>query len=194
MAVCYEELVIEGAKGRGFGFIEGYLAGRGLPAGLLDAEAEGFDVAPLRERLHDLISQTTEVRHLLVPAAQQAAVLAAIDAAAARGIDVRLVARSVLDRASFAFSFHVYSKDHAPRVRALFERLPEGVALGAESTIEERRDSGARGAEVYAPAHEFELRGAGRVHGPVDGVLDVFRRARNEPLVRLEGILLERAA
>jgi hypothetical protein len=37
-------------------------------------------------------------------------------------------------------------------------------------------DPGAKGVEVYTPAHEYEFKGKGHIRGEVPGVLDMHKR------------------
>jgi hypothetical protein len=185
MGRTFVEVVVEGPRGRSRGFVEGYLAGRGLDERLLDAEEEGFDCETLRERLREILHPGEEVLHLLVPAETLDEVREAADAAASRGIVVAIRASRPLVGASFVFSFAAYSPEHGRRVLALLSDLPEGVRLLRERPFEERLDPAARGIEAYSPAHEYEFRGKGTVEGDLEGVLAVRRRLRDESAVRL---------
>ena len=70
MASRYHEVVIEGAKGRSYGFVEGFAVGRGLVGRIYDMEREGFDCESLRERVRELFNPSEETYHLLVRAAE----------------------------------------------------------------------------------------------------------------------------
>ena len=50
----------------------------------------------------------------------------------------------------------------------------------------------AKGVEMYAPAHEYELKGEAVVAGPVDAVLDLHRQSRYEELIHLGHLELVR--
>jgi hypothetical protein len=185
MGQTFVEVVLEGPRGRARGFVEGYLAGRGVEARLLDAEEEGFERETLREHLREVLHPGAEVLHLLVPAGALEEVREAAETAAGRGIGLAIRKIRPLVGASVAFTLEGFSPEHGRRVLALLADLPEGVALRRERPFEERLDPDARGIEAYSPAHEYELRGKGTVEGDLEGVLSVHRRLREESAVRL---------
>lgn len=187
MPESYREIVLEGPAGSALGFVEGFLAGRGLGAGeVFDAEREGFDCAPLRERLREIIHPSRAAVHLLVPERLAAAVRGGVQEARAQGLDVRLGDERPLRGARFRFRCAAYTPEHAARVRALFEPPPEGLALDPATRFEERREEGADQLEAYAPLHAFVLSGEGAVEGGIAAAVSLYRRLRLEELVELE--------
>ena len=92
--------------------------------------------------------------------------------------------------ARFEFSIAAYSEEHGRRILDWFERLPEGVRLEPAEPFRVRRDPRARGNEMYAPVHEYELRGEGAVEGELGGVLALLRLCRAEDLVRVRRAVL----
>jgi hypothetical protein len=88
--------------------------------------------------------------------------------------------------ARFRFFARIFSREHAGRIRRLLTELPEGARAMPGSQWEEREDPDAKGEELYAPVHEYELKGDGGVEGELLAVLDVYRRCRDEELIRVE--------
>ena len=182
MSTSYHEFVIQGPRDWLLGFLHGYLEARGRKERLLDGEHEGFDCEPLRERLRELLHLGAETSHLLVPDAVAEHVREAIRTAASAEHPVRLVGEEPVRCVRFRFSFAIYSKTHAERIRTYFRDLPEGARVEADfKTVE---DPSAKGVEAYAPVHDFEFEGEGTVEGTVDGVVEVYRKCRNEELIQ----------
>jgi hypothetical protein len=179
----YHEMVIEGPRGQALGFIFGFLSGRGLTDEVFDAEADGVCCESFREKFRELLRPRRETIHLLVPHALVEPVKEALTLGRKRGFPLELLHERVVARLRFSFSFVVYSREHARRIRSWFERLPEGVTLSRKSVMSERVDPKARGVEAYAPLHDYELKGKGTVEGTVAGVVAVYRRCRDEELV-----------
>jgi len=122
--------------------------------------------------------------HVLVFARPEFAEQAS-DALAARGADVNLVidGRFVVESAHFSFTAETYSPEAARSIRqAMLTALPDDVS--AEDVDEqEEHDPEARGAELYAPEHEYAYRLKGVIRGAFAGVLEVHRRALETDLV-----------
>lgn len=190
MARRYHEVVIEGARGRSYGFVEGFLVARGMPGPIYDMEKEGFDCQPLRERVGELLYPSEQTYHMLVPEEQLPMVRQAAEEARARQLAVEIHHERPVGGARFGFRFRIYSPKHAAHIRAWFDAPPEGASLSDDSKFEEIVRPDAKGLEAYAPDHEYELRAEGAVVGAVDGVLSLYHRCRDEELVQLESLEL----
>jgi hypothetical protein len=181
----YYELVIEGPRGWGIGFLHGFLLGCGSAHAVLDAEEEGFEVESLREQIREFLLPTAEILHLVVPGTMVPQIRRAIRAAASRGRAMTIKHERSLTGARFRFEFSIYSREHAARWRRRFENLPPGARLSKGTSFTEIRDPDARGLEMYAPVHQYELHGEGEVEGDLAAVLPIFRLCRDEQLVRV---------
>jgi hypothetical protein len=188
MGARYAELVIDGPRGWDMGFIQGFLRSRGFAGTVLDAEAEGFHCAGLREQLREALHPAAETLHLLVPVDLVPAILDAVDDSSKAGRPMAVRQRRAVGGAWFRFTVHVFSKEHARRVRAIFNNLPEGVALSADASFEEIVDDGVRGVELYAPVHAYEMNGEGAVEGDLEGVLAVHRACRKDEQVHPQAL------
>ncbi len=182
----YREVIIEGPEGWGPGFLEGYLRGRGEIRPVLDAEEEGFACAPAVERLRELIQPSREVSHLLVPDEALDLVHRAAAEAADEGHAVEIREERPLAGARFEFRTTVYSPEHGRRIREMLEHPPEGARLSPESRFEETRRPDVEGLDSFAPDHAYTLEGKGAIEGSVPAVVDLYRRCRDEELIRVE--------
>ena len=181
----YHELVIEGPRGWGAGFVHGFLEGRGSRLEVLDAEGEGFEVESLRERIRELLVPTAEILHLVVPEPLVADIRRAVKSSASRGRAMTIRIEHAVTGIRFRFEFSVYSRQHATRLRRRLEQLPPGARLSQGTSFTETRDPDAGGLELYAPVHQYELRGEGEVEGDLEAVLPIYRFCRDEELVQV---------
>jgi len=106
---------------------------------------------------------------------------------------LELVDRHRVVGASFAFHAETFSPKAAAAIRqAMLGGLPEGVALEGVDESEERHPD-SRGAELYAPEHEYAYRVGASVRGPFPGVLELHRRAHESELVEAGRITITTA-
>jgi hypothetical protein len=190
MAERYHEVVIEGARGRAYGFVEGFLVARGMVGRMYEMESEGFDCSPLRERVRELFHPSDQTYHTLVPGNELPVIRLAAAEAQARGLKVAIHDERPVEGVRFRFSFRIYSRPYAARIRGWFENPPEGATLSEDASFDETTNPEGAGVEAYAPAHEYELAGQGAVSGNVDGVIELYRRCRTEELVHLHPLEL----
>jgi len=188
MAAKYWELVIDGPKGWDLGFLRGYLSGKGLDGNLVDLEEEGFDCEPYREKIRELLNPEQDTLHVAVPEGALDGVTEALGESAAAGRPMTLRHRRPLSGAGFGFSLRVYSREHGARFLAFFRNLPAGARLVEEEPLREKQDPDSKGVELYAPSHDYELTGRGRVEGAFDAVLEAYRFCRREDLIHQEQI------
>jgi hypothetical protein len=172
MALQYRELVIEAPPGG----VEGLVSET-----VFDAEREGFDCAPLKERVRELLGGA-EVAHLLVPDTRAGEIRAA---------GARVLHERPLSGARFRFRVRAYSRPHGERLRGWFDPLPAGLVLSEDTIFTETVDPGAEGVESFAPAHDYTLDGSGTVIGSVPDLVAFHRRCRDEELIEAWPPVLE---
>lgn len=190
MAGDYVEVVVEGPKGWDRGFLQGFLRARGAEGTVLDADSEGFDCSGFRERLEELVHPGRERLHLIAPRGLEALLEEAVEASRQGEHPLRLVARRPVRGAAFSFSLRLFSREVGERVKALLFHPPAGVRVEWAAPLEERIDPKARGAELYAPVHDYELRGEGTCTGSLEGILGLHRALRREEPVHLRSLEL----
>ena len=188
MGEPWHEIVVESQRSGVFGFVEGFMVGRGSAAPI-NAEEEAFDVSGWRERLTEALSGV-ERTHVLVPGEAAGLFRDAVARAAEVGFDVKVLADRVVRSAEFDFRLHVFSREHARKIRDMLASLPSGAALTEDTHLHETVDPDAKGYEAYAPVHEFEFTGRGKVRGSIPSVHRVHRTCLDEPLIHTERIRL----
>jgi hypothetical protein len=186
----YSEVVLQGPEGWTHGFLEAYFGSRGVEAEVIDAEREGFDCSPLRERLRDLLDSEAATLHLLLPEPALAALPDAVREAAESGRTLAVRGSRPLRGARFRFDFRIHSREHAEPIRRDFSSPPPGASLAPGARFDETVRPDAAGPEMFAPDHDYTLDGEGTIEGDVPAVLALHRRYRDEELVRLQDLHL----
>ncbi len=183
MKTSYVEVVIDGPRGWDVGFVQGYLNGKGTGERVFDAEGEGFDCEPLKEKLKQLLHLDSDTAHLLVPENFVADVREAVKKSTDTHRPITICHERAISGARFHFTVHVFSKEYAAKIRELFDHMPDGVKLIDSTGFDVKVDPGAEGVELYAPTHDFEMKGEGVVEGDLEGVIQVYRACRAEELI-----------
>ena len=188
MSVWHEIIVVGGEK-RLRGFVAGFVGGRALDEAILLGSDIAVEPPTLTERLRDLV--TSGARHtVLAPEVVAAQLVAALGRSGA-DVDLHVDGHSEVVSASFEVSAEAFSPEVAARVQAaLGEMLPPGVSVEAFKE-EETTDGGSRGAELYAPSHDYTYRAKGRITGELTGVVEMHRRAEALEFVTAEPITVE---
>ena len=171
----YCEVTVEGSLDLVKGFVTGFLEGRGVSGDVFfgsDYHIEKGSPSGLLMRLtgihgetctlivgaglHDLLAAALENRRCIVPL---------------RVLKVRPVLS-----AAFDVTFRTYSREVGAELRELLGGLPAGVSRGPGFEMHEAVTPEGKGIEAYAPLHEYELRGKGRIEGDVKGVFGLYHR------------------
>jgi len=179
MAV-YHEIIIKGNYDAVRCYLRGFLAGRDVKSGYYFGGEWPFQLHFLRE----LIKFHGEVTHLLCTGSLKPTVVSAIKKA---DDDFEVKETRKVTAVAFDFDFRTANRKVADTVKGALEKLPRGVKL-VDYEPKEIVDPGAKGVEVYTPAHEYEFKGKGRIRGEVPGVLDMHKRLSDIESFRLDKI------
>jgi hypothetical protein len=165
----YREMIFEGSLPIVKAFLAGLRLGRAWVAEYYFSEECSISAESKGQRIFEKLGLRTDVTHVLVAERLAGAVATGVRATRAEtGIVLRLERR--VRSASFGYHFAVYNRNTATRIRKLLARMPEDLTL-EDAEQSEDLHPGARGAEGYAPEHEYVFSGKGRVKGPFEHVL-----------------------
>ncbi len=171
----YCEVTVEGGLDLVKGFVAGFLEGRGISGDVFfgsDYQIERGSPAGLLMRLTGIRGETCT---LVVGAGLHELLAAALERR--RGIvPLRILKVRPVASAAFDVSFRTYSRAVGAEIRELFGSLPAGVSHGEGFEMQEKVTPEGKGVEAYAPLHEYELRGRGRIEGDVRGVFGLYHR------------------
>ena len=188
MSVWYE-IIVTGSEDGLRSFVAGCEAVLGGKEAVVFGHDLDLEASPLSQRLQELFAAGSH--HLVfAPAKLAEEVVAALRG---RGREAELGLESVKEvvRARLPFSAEAFSRDVAKTIRQkLVVGLPPGVE-GENIEESEERDPSARGAELYTPEHAYVYRVAGTFVGPLPGIIEMRRRARDLPFVKVKALELE---
>jgi len=183
------ELVIEGAAKATRAFVIGFAAGREAPEAVFVGDDLALEPESLGARLRDLF--TAGSHHLFLVPEGLAAPLEAAIRACGGDVGLRLERRGAIDSVGFTFRVEAYSPDVAADIRAgLITARPPDARIERLSENEERHPE-AHGAEPFAPLHEYIYRASGRIVGPPDAVIHMYRDARTRDFVEIGALHID---
>jgi hypothetical protein len=183
------ELVIEGAAKAARAFMIGFAAGRGAPHAVFVGDDLALEPASLGVRLRDLF--TAGSHHVFLVPGDLAAPLEAAIRACGADVGLSLERSRPIDSVGFTFRMEAYSPDVAADIRAaLITARPPDVRIEGLSENEERHPE-AHGAEPFAPLHEYIYRASGRIVGPPDGVIHMYRAVRTLDFVEIGALHID---
>jgi hypothetical protein len=175
--VEWDEIVLRGTDDTARAFVAGFLAGRGDAEGSVIFGAD-VDIEPgsLGQRVCDLLLAGSH-KVLLAPEPLAAGLAdELVEHGADHGLHLEGCRR--IGAASFTVRAETFSRPAATNIRdSLLGSLPEGVRIEDREETEEKHPE-AHGADLYAPVHKYTYRASGRIVGPLPGVLEMQRRAK----------------
>jgi len=168
-------------------FVEGYRLGRGETQ-LYFADEIGLHLPSFLDALASRLHRET---HIIGPVD----LLREISAATEKTGRLKLEAGDIqtLEKARLEFEFQCYSRADGEAIRKVIENdLPENVQL-EDYSVDETVDEEARGPELYAPLHDYVLKGSGTYWGAFKGILMIARRLSDQDFIHPKKIELELA-
>ncbi|MCK9197813.1 MAG: hypothetical protein M0P16_12635 [Syntrophales bacterium] len=173
MNESFFEVTIEGNLELMKGFVAGFLEGRGVAGDVFfgdDYHIDGESPTGLLLRLTGVRGKTCTV---IVGAGLHNLLATALEKRQ-RVVPLKILkVRQIVD-AAFEIAFRTYSREVGAEIKALLDGLPEGVGRNADFKLHEVLDPEGKGVDAYAPLHEYELDGKGRISGPVKGVFGLY--------------------
>jgi hypothetical protein len=182
MAVKHYDFIIKGDEDELYLYLEGFLRGKGVKSGYLFTDRHPFQSHFLKE----LIQYHGDVAHLICRSNLRPVIRAAI-ANSPEGFECEIVESRPVSRAAFEFKFKTANRKVAGAIKRLLGRHPAGVKL-IDYQPEEVVNPEAKGAEGYAPLHEYTFGGKGQIVGDVEGVLRVYQKLESNEFIHCEEI------
>ena len=175
----YRELVIEGKLPVVKAFLTGLQLGRRWATGCFFSEELRVVGESRGHKILEKLHVDKNVTHAVVTERHVEAVVAAIKDARK---ELKIVVRRnrKIHRVQFAYSFAVYNRRLANRLRKVMETMSTGLEADNFEEREIVHPEGA-GIEAYSPEHDYEYKGRGVVQGPFEELI-----AYRDALDRLE--------
>lgn len=166
---AYRELVIEGKLPIVKAFLTGLQLGRRWATGYYFSDEACVRGESRGHKLLEKLHVDKNITHVIVTERHAETVVAAIKAARQQ-LKVAVRRNRRIRRAQFTYSFAVYNRRLANRLRKLIAEMPG--ALEADN-FEEREIEHPEGVgiEAYTPEHDYAYKGKGIVQGPFEELI-----------------------
>lgn len=169
----YREVVFQGSASAVEAFLAGFKQGKGWASELyVICGHQCIKTESTGHKILEALKLEKDITHVLISDPRTPAVVEAVKAA--KEIGLKVMANTLVKQASFGYKFYTANKRIGASIQRLLNGMPAG--LKAIDPLEKALyNPGAKGAEGYAPEHDFELKGSGIIEGPIDLVL-AFRQ------------------
>jgi hypothetical protein len=188
MSVWYE-IIVRGSEEALRGLVAGCEAALGGKEAVIFGHDLDLEASRFSQRLLELFAAGSH--HLVFATSRLAEDVVGALRGPGREAELSLESVQEVVRARMPFSAEAFSKEVADRIK---QKLLSGMPPGVEGeSIEESKaeDPSARGAELYTPEHGYVYRVAGAFLGPLPGIFEMQRRARNLPFTKPKALELE---
>jgi hypothetical protein len=169
--------------------VAGCEAGLGGKEAAIFGQDLGLEASHFSQRLLELFAGRSH--HLVFATSRLAEDV--VGALRSRGLEAGPSLESVQEvvRARMPFSGEAFSRVVADRIKQkLLSGMPPGVD-GESIEESEAQDPSARGDELYTPEHAYVYRVVGAFLGPLPGIIEMRRRARDLPFVKVKALELQ---
>jgi len=191
----YNEVIFEGNFDMIRGFVIGFLEGSKIDGEAIFNEDHHVENEGAFGQLMRLIGIRGDHVHLIVGAGFQELLSEALTKRQ-HEINIRVVSVREISMAYFDFTYKAFTRELGSELKELFGAIsqnPEGLHMEAGYRPKEEIRPEGKGVETYAPLHEYQLKAAGRIHGPVKDVIDFYGVVEHYDMVELGSIKIEYA-
>jgi len=164
----FVEMVIEGPELYVRGYLRGWVDARGERAEVIFSDEIGINDDDIVQKVKEALHLSRHYEHLLADA--ETAELVAEAIAGEQYEKLNLHSNRPIERGEFTYEFQVYNREHGELVQRTFDELPEGIVL-EKHNMKLKENPDAKGVEMYSPAHDYELKGAGKASGPIGKII-----------------------
>ncbi len=187
----FYKMVFSGPHDLVHGFLSGILLGAGNHGILWYCLEEEITGPSKAFKLLDKVRVHGEDCHLIVDGKTRALLNRnAKKMFAETGLQIE--ADNKIGSSRFSYTFHAYAKQYGDEILSTLKAMPRGVKK-INTVVEKNIHPEARGVEAYAPAHHYEISGAGDLTGKIDLIIDARNELDQYPLVKTTWIELELA-
>jgi hypothetical protein len=173
------------------GFITGLMLGRQEEGEVFFHFWEGVFHEKFPERLAEAVHLLPEDCHLIVDSKIRKLVQKHAGELEKR-LGLRILSSRYIRSAHFPVRFQAFAKRYDVEIMGLLKGLPQGVRL-EDFKRKKKLHPKAQGIEAYAAAHDFEVKGSGKVTGRVDVVIRARHQLDAHPLIKVGKIRLNMA-
>jgi len=190
MSVNQYELVIEGRENFVKGLLRGIAAGAKSSSQVLFNNEHNISRTTIAERIREFFDASSTHTHVVLDDSIVKLIEEVLEEEGEK-LAVSIVSKLKVVSASFMFKYRAYAENYGKMLKSIFEELPEGISISSDYDPKESIHPEAKGAEGYAPEHDYEIHAKGSVSGNFNEILNLYARCENEPLIKTEKIELE---
>ncbi len=190
MSADQYELVITGHEDFVKGLLRGIAAGARSSSRVMFNNEHNITRTTIAKRIKEFFDASSTHTHVIL---NESIVNLIEEVLSEEGekLKVSIVSKLKLISASFTFKYTAYAEKHGKMLKSMFEDLSESISMSADYDPQESIYPEAKGAEGYAPEHDYEINAKGTVTGDFNEIMKLYERCDDEPLVKSEKIELE---
>jgi hypothetical protein len=187
----FVEAVFKGHYNAVRGYIEGFLDGMGKDYLFYISSDSAVEAETLAEHLREWITLGNGFHHIIIEDEPFIKIREALSIAGRTSLlnSSSLISSKPVKGASFTFSFSAYGRKYAEEIKEKVGRIPEGVSLTDYEPVE-TIDEGAKGIELYTPAHDYVFEGKGVLSGAVEEIIPLRKSLDDHPLIEADKVKL----
>ena len=191
MSKKYYEVVIEGHYNLVFGVLEGFILGSKKDWKYWFSGDVGIARETFSEIVSEWLSLKTKLHHIIM----EEELWTEFDTTLKQHPDKPKVNRKyiksakLIDTCKFDFRFNAYAEKYGEEIKLLIKSLPDNIILhnyDPQETINED----AKGVEMYAPEHQYVLKGSGTLEGNIADIIQLRNKFLENPLIETDAIKL----
>ena len=190
MSADQYELVITGHEDFIKGLLRGIAAGAGSSSRVMFNNEHNINRSTIAERIKEFFDKSSTHTHVVLDESIVNLIEKVLSEEGEK-LEVSIVSKLKLISASFTFKYSAYAEKHGKMLKNMFEDLSEYISMSADYDPQETIHPEAKGAEGYAPEHDYEIKAKGTVTGDLNEIMKLYERCDKEPLVKSGKIELE---
>jgi len=184
------ELVIKGHEDFVKGLLRGIAAGAKSSSRVLFNNEHNISRATIAEKIKEFFDASSTHTHVILDESLVNLIGKVLENEG-ENLEVSIVSKIKVTAASFKFEYTAYAENHGKTLKGIFEDLSEGISVSSNYDPKESIHPDAKGAEGYAPEHDYEIHAEGSVSGNFNEIMKLRERCDDEPLVKTRKIELE---
>ncbi len=185
----FYEILLQGSYLTCKGFVYGLWLGTGEKGKFYFYEDHDIKKESLSHRIKELIGLNPDTTYVVVDDVFKEVLEKHLKKDFPLKINMKVSGK--INRVEMKFSFKVYDKQEAEKLKSIFFDLPEGLELNKDAEFKETVSPEVRGIETYAPAHDYVCESRGILSGDLDKIMDIHARGIRHSRAHMHFIDLE---
>ncbi|MCP4137824.1 MAG: hypothetical protein GY754_43080 [bacterium] len=190
----YYEVVFEGHYNAIYGVLKGFLLASNQHWRFYFSKKYGINKETMMDVLKDWVSLKGKLHHVVMEGEFFESFAKAIDkynaADESSFVNQKYIKSSnTIKDASFEFSAETFGKKYGIEIKAILNKLHEGLVLHDYNPMETVHED-AKGVELYAPDHDYVFEAKGRISGDINELVKFRKVLDDHALVEVKEIKL----